>query len=144
MVYNFFVSILRYAKVSLFFTCNPFPSENNPSDCEWLPWINNDGPTWTCDCEHYKEPNFSCEVEKYEVSLASGGPVYSDVSSVPHNKLIFLPDRPGISCLNKDQQNCQLNPSNGHNGPSPPCCLDYKIRFCCKKRSQPLTPGKLS
>ena len=69
------------------------------------------------------------------MSLASGGPVYSDVSSVPHNKLVFLPTVPGISCLNKDQENCELA-ENGHMvGPSPPCCLDYKIRFCCKQTS---------
>ena len=69
------------------------------------------------------------------MSLASGGPVYSDVSSVPNNKLVFNSSIPRISCINKDQENCQVA-ANGHMfGPSPPCCLDYKIRFCCKKTS---------
>merc|ERR1719450_1896052 len=120
------------------------PTEMQPEDCEWLQWINNDGPTWTCDCESYRDANLTCEVEKYEVSLASGGPVYTDVTSVPHNNLVFLPTVPGISCLNKDQENCKLA-ENGHkDGPSPPCCLDYKIRFCCKTHSTPTNTQKTS
>ena len=75
------------------------------------------------------------------MSLVSGGPVYNDLSSVPHNKLVWIEEEQGISCINKEQKDCKVGPDGMMQGPSPPCCLDYKIRFCCKTRAHPL-PGK--
>ena len=83
------------------------------------------------DAEFYETLNFKCEVEKYQVSLVSGGPVYNDLSSVPHNKLVW--EGQGISCINKEQKDCKVDSKGWKQGPSPPCCMDYKIRFCCKE-----------
>ena len=76
-----------------------------------------------------------CNVEKYEVSLVSGGTVYTDVASIPTNQVSYLPassEGPQVYCVNREQPGCKTT-SNGYMiGPSPPCCEDYKARFCCK------------
>ena len=111
------------------------------SKCEWLPWVDRDDPSATRDAEFYENKDFNCEVAEYEVSLVSGGPAYNDLSSVPHNKLVWIQQEQGISCINKEQKDCKIGSDGMMQGPSPPCCLDYKIRFCCKTRAHPL-PGK--
>jgi len=126
-------------------------------ECEWFPWINNDSPSkggdyewyraYKSDREIYKHPKHrkviqaTCEVEKYEVMDAFGA-VYTDVSSIHQNSLRFWQhgyksrnNKPTLGCVNKHQKGCQVDKNGHRTGSSPPCCLDYKTRFCCKQTS---------
>ena len=98
------------------------------STCKWSNWFDRDDETGKGDYEFDPELKDKCKVEKYEVTLVSGGRVYDDVASVPTNVLGFNPassDGPMIACVNANQPECK----------SPPCCLDYKARFCCSVKS---------
>lgn len=127
------------------------------TNCAWLPWINRDSPSSAHgDVEYYqtsKRNKFTCEVEKYEVKLALGERVYTDVSSVPNNKLVFLQTKwrkdlkhmsPVITCMHKKQKKCKVDKQGFMAGRSRSCCLDYKIRMCCKQTYTPLQPGCFS
>merc|ERR1712151_1137903 len=92
--------------------------------CKWTNWYDKDDPSGKGDYEMSELVN-RCEVEKYEVTLVSGGQVYTDVASVSENTLNYYPNThpngPGITCVNEEQPGCK----------SPLCCKDYKARFCC-------------
>jgi len=99
------------------------------STCKWTSWVDRDDPTGKGDYEFVSNQK-KCKVEKYEVSLVSGGPVYTNVADVPTNVLSFSPsssEGPQVYCVNTNQPGCKTN--------SPPCCLDYKARFCCSVRA---------
>merc|ERR1712042_46845 len=70
------------------------------------------------------------------------GAVYTDVSSIHQNSLRFWQhgyksrnNKPTLGCVNKHQKGCQVDKNGHRTGSSPPCCLDYKTRFCCKQTS---------
>merc|ERR1712215_81525 len=116
------------------------------STCKWTSWVDRDDPTGKGDYEF--DPNQKkCKVEKYEVSLVSGGPVYTNVADVPTNVLSYSPSSsvgPQVYCVSTNQPGCKVGqspPIEGWKvGPSPPCCLDYKARFCCSVRAFGLSP----
>ena len=56
--------------------------------CEWTDWTDNDNPSGRGDFE--RPASIECQAEKYEVSLVSGGPVYTDVTLVTTNVLISI------------------------------------------------------
>ena len=103
--------------------------------CKWTNWIDSDNPSGRGDYEYDPALKDRCSVEKYEVSLVSGGPVYTSVASIPTNLVFYSPasnEGPRVDCVNTKQLGCKTT-SNGYMiGPSPPCCEDYKARFCCK------------
>ena len=116
--------------------------------CKWTNWIDRDNESGKGDYEFDPALKNKCQVAKYEVSLVSGGPVYTNVASVPTNVLGYNPtssDGPMVYCVNAQQPRCKTS-SQGHKvGPSPPCCLDYKARFCCKPRIvKPFKPALVS
>jgi hypothetical protein len=77
-------------------------------------------------------------VEKYKIQLVSGGPVYTDYTAVPTNKISFDSNAGWIRCLNSLQSNCPVN-SNNHAddvyNPQYNCCKDYKVNYCCAPNS---------
>jgi len=117
--------------------CTGEPIEPIESRCKWTNWIDRDNESGKGDYEFDPALKNRCNVEKYEVSLVSGGPVYTSVASIPTNQVSYLPassEGPQVYCVNTQQPGCKTT-SNGYKaGPSPPCCRDYKARFCCKKR----------
>eukprot|EP00092_Neocalanus_flemingeri_P008324 GFUD01008976.1.p1 GENE.GFUD01008976.1~~GFUD01008976.1.p1 ORF type:complete len:264 (+),score=51.53 GFUD01008976.1:44-835(+) len=111
------------------------------STCKWSNWIDRDNPSGAGDYEYVNKNTCKYGVEKYEVTLVAGGSVYDDVNDVPSNVMTYHPtlNPPQIACKNGIQPGC-ITSSNGYKvGPSPPCCLDYKARFCCKPRPQVAT-----
>jgi len=121
-------------------------------NCKWTNWIDRDNESGKGDYEFDPTMKNRCKVEKYEVTLVSGGPVYTNVASVPTNQLSYNPassyaNGPMVYCVNSQQPRCRTN-SNGYKvGPSPPCCMDYKVRFCCgnnKPSFQQLLPSLLA
>ena len=107
------------------------------STCKWTSWMDRDNESGKGDYEFDSALKNKCRVEKYEVSLVSGGPVYNNVASVPTNVVSYSPTStrgPQIYCVNTQQPKCETNGQGYKVGPSPPCCLDYKARFCCKVR----------
>jgi len=120
--------------------CTGEPIEPIESRCKWTNWIDRDNESGKGDYEFDPALKNRCNVEKYEVSLVSGGPVYTSVASIPNAiqyQVSYLPassEGPQVYCVNREQPGCKTT-SNGYKiGPSPPCCRDYKARFCCKKR----------
>ena len=108
------------------------------STCKWTNWIDRDNESGNGDYEFDPALKNKCRVEKYEVALVTGGSVYDNVASVPTNVMTFNPatsDGPMIACVNTNQPNCKTNVKGWKAGPSPPCCLDYKARFCCSVKS---------
>jgi len=106
--------------------------------CKWTNWIDRDNEYGRGDYEFDPALKNRCNVEKYEVSLVSGGPVYTSVASIPTNQVSYNPassEGPQVYCVNKDQPRCRTNSIGWKAGPSPPCCMDYKARFCCKKKA---------
>jgi len=115
------------------------PSQGKIVPCKWTNWIDRDNPSMNGDYEFDPALKGRCNVEKYEVSLVSGGPVYTSVASIPTNQVSYNPasayaQGPYVYCVNKDQPGCKVNSNGDRVGPSPPCCMDYKARFCCKKK----------
>ena len=73
-------------------------------------------------------------VEKYKIQLVSGGPVYTDYTAVPNNKISFDSNTGWIRCLNSLQSNCPVKSNNYAVNPYAPyynCCKDYKVNYCC-------------
>ena len=78
-------------------------------------------------------------VEKYKIQLVSGGPVYTDYTAVPTNKISFDSNAGWITCHNNLQSNCPVNSNNNHSvdvgNPQYNCCKDYKVNYCCAPNS---------
>ena len=95
--------------------------------CSWTEWLDKDDPTGYGDWEVFD----CCDAEKYEFSLVSGGPVYTNVSMAPQNlKKGKMQSGLGSSiwCSNDKQQNSNITRCEAL-----PCpCHDYKARFCCR------------
>jgi len=117
--------------------------------CKWTNWIDRDDESGKGDYEFDPALKNRCNVEKYEVSLVSGGPVYSNVASITTNQVSYDPassEGPQVYCVNNQQPNCKTNSGGYKIGPSPPCCMDYKARFCCanKPTFPPFRPSVLT
>merc|ERR1711872_125823 len=120
--------------------------------CKWTNWIDRDNESGKGDYEFDPTMKNRCKVEKYEVTLVSGGPVYTNVASVPTNQLSYNPyssyaNGPMVYCVNTKQPRCRTSSNGWKVGPSPPCCMDYKVRFCCgnnKPSFPPLLPSLLA
>ena len=77
-------------------------------------------------------------VEKYKIQLVSGGPVYTDYTAVPTNKISFDSNAGWIQCHNSLQSNCPVNSYNHPvdvDNPQYNCCKDYKVNYCCAPNS---------
>merc|ERR1719206_1237331 len=100
----------------------------------------------TCSCAYYVrysgngdyeiDPNLrnQCNVEKYEVTRAGGGPVYTSVASIHLNRVSYNPAGPRVSCVNSAQARCKENSPGWQRGiwnDDGYCCRDWKARFCC-------------
>merc|ERR1712013_819450 len=75
-----------------------------------------------------------CNVEKYEVTRAGGGPVYTSVASIHLNRVSYNPAGPRVSCVNSAQARCKENSPGWQRGIwnlGGYCCRDWKARFCC-------------
>ena len=99
--------------------------------CSWSEWIDKDDPTGHGDYESLA----NCDAEKYEVSLVTGGPVYTNVGLAPQ-KLVLDKREHGsgagdrIVCSNNKNKQLQ---SDKIDCETMPClCFDYKAKFCCK------------
>ena len=67
-------------------------------------------------------------------------------TTIPTNVVSYSPtstDGPQIYCVNAQQPKYETNGQGYRIGPSPPCCLDYKARFCCKVRPSKPSYGVL-
>ena len=119
----------------------PGPVEN----CQWTGWRDRDDPSATCDCEDILSSEVTLydkcmgNVEKYKIQLVSGGPVYTDYTAVPTNKISFDSNAGWIRCNNSLQSNCPVNSNNNHavdvGNPQYNCCKDYKVNYCCAPNS---------
>ena len=72
-------------------------------------------------------------VDKYKIQLVSGGPVYTDYTAVPTNKM-SLTNTGWVKCLNSLQSNCPVHSNNyavDTYNPQYNCCKDYKVNYCC-------------
>ena len=95
-------------------------------ECEWTKWINDDGPANQCDCEAVPE---NCIVQDYQIKDLTSGTIYNNENEADQ---IFEVNSLGISCFNRDQENCcpeNCTLSGSVMGPQPlprGCCRDYR------------------
>jgi len=101
--------------------------------CRWTNWIDQN-VSGNGDYEIAPNLRNQCNVEKYEVTRAGGGPVYTSVASIHLNRVSYNPAGPRVSCVNSDQPRCKENSPDWERGiwnEDGYCCRDWKARFCC-------------